>query len=171
MIKNSILVLITSALGLGLLPIAPGSFGALLGVGMHLLASYFVPIQFQQVSFIALFLSVYIAGHMLVPWSQTYWQNMDPKNFVLDEVAGYLLIPIFFNYGSILNSKFSEVKTWKVALIGFILFRIFDIFKLIPPAKWIDTNMHSAWGVMLDDLVSAGYAVLVIYICKQIGIL
>jgi phosphatidylglycerophosphatase A len=48
-------------------------------------------------------------------------------------------------------------------IIGFILFRIFDIFKLIPPAGYIDKNYHGGWGVLLDDLVSAAYAAVILY--------
>jgi len=39
---------------------------------------------------------------------------------------------------------------------------VFDILK-IPPARQIDRNMHGGWGVLLDDLVSSGYALGVLY--------
>jgi phosphatidylglycerophosphatase A len=76
----------------------------------------------------------------------------------LDEVAGYLLIPILFRNGEL----------WKIAIWGFFLFRLFDIFKLIPPTRYIDQKIHGPWGILLDDLVSAGYAVLIMYLLTYI---
>ena len=153
-IKNYIYVAIGSAFGLGLSPFFPGTCGALAGVLSHVLIVLFLPDKMQWPALVAVFALVCIANNVLTPWAQEYWQCRDPKNFVLDEVAGYLLVPILFRYGQL----------WKVVLWGFVLFRIFDIFKLIPPARQIDENMHGAWGILLDDLVSAGYAALVMYL-------
>ncbi len=151
--KNYLYIAISSAFGLGLSPIAPGTLGALSGVFFHIVIVLFLPIKMQWLSLVAVFMLVCTANHLLTPWAETYWQCSDPKHFVLDEVAGYLLIPIIFRGGEL----------WKVALWGFFLFRIFDVFKLIPPAKYIDRNMHGPWGILLDDLVSAGYAALIMY--------
>ena len=150
--KNFWYVFIGSAFGLGLLPVAPGSFGALLGVGAHVLIALGLPGPWQVPALVAALLLVCVANHLLTPWAEAYWRCEDPKNFVLDEVAGYLLIPILFRQGQL----------WQVAVWGFLLFRIFDIIK-IPPARQIDQKMPGAWGILLDDLVSAAYVVLVLY--------
>lgn len=149
-------VAIGSGLGLGLSPIAPGSFGTLLGVLFHVLIVLFLPANMQLTTLVVVFILVCMASNVLIPGAEEYWQSKDPKNFVLDEVAGYLLIPILFRQGQL----------WRVVLWGFLLFRIFDIVK-IPPARQINENMHGPWGVLLDDLVSAGYAVLVMYFLNK----
>jgi phosphatidylglycerophosphatase A len=151
-IRNYIYITIGSAGGLGLSPIMPGTFGALLGVFFHLLTASFLPGEFQRISLIIFFVLVCAANHLLTPWAETYWKCRDPGQFVLDEVAGYLLVAILFRDGEL----------WKIIVWGFILFRVFDIIK-IPPARQIDRNFHGPWGILLDDLVSAGYAVGVMY--------
>ncbi|MDM8525753.1 phosphatidylglycerophosphatase A [Desulfococcaceae bacterium HSG8] len=151
-------IAVASALGTGLSPIFPGTFGALTGVLAHVLIVCFLPVNMQWGTLVVLFILVCTANHLLTPWAEAYWQCKDPKQFVLDEVAGYLLIPILFRYGQL----------WKVVLWGFLLFRVFDIFKLIPPARQIDQKMRGSWGILLDDLVSAGYAVLVMYFIYRI---
>ncbi|QTA91986.1 Phosphatidylglycerophosphatase A [Desulfonema magnum] len=158
-IKNFVYIAIGSALGLGLSPFFPGTFGASAGVLFHVLIVFFLPVKIQWAALVFVFILVCSANHVLTPWAEDYWGCKDPKYFVLDEVAGYLLIPILFRYGQL----------WKVVLWGFLLFRVFDIFKLIPPARQIDQNMHGAWGILLDDLVSAGYAVLVMYLIYWLG--
>ena len=96
----------------------------------------------------------------ITPWAVAYWKDEDPGNFVLDEVAGYLVVPILFRGGDL----------YQVALWGFLLFRVFDIVK-IPPARQIDQNLHGPWGIVLDDLVSGAYAALALYALSWLGVL
>jgi phosphatidylglycerophosphatase A len=146
-IKDAVFLFVASACGLGLMPVAPGSFGALLGVAIHLACVRWVAPGYQLLAlFVALF-AVSAAHYALTPWAQRHWRDDDPGNFVLDEVAGYLVVPIVVRTGPV----------WFVALAGFLLFRVLDIIK-IPPASQIDQTMHDAWGVLLDDLVSGLYA-------------
>jgi phosphatidylglycerophosphatase A len=151
-------VFIGSACWLGLLPVAPGTFGALLGVLMHVLTVILFPHSLQIVALILAFLLVCASHFLLTKWAEEYWQCNDPQNFVLDEVAGYLLVPILFHHGHL----------WQIALWGFLWFRLLDIIKL-PLARQIDRSMHGAWGILLDDLVSAGYAVLVLFALMWVG--
>ena len=146
--RNNFCLFIGTAFGLGLSPIMPGTFGALLGVVFHVSIVLFLPSNYHLMLLMIVFLSVCVANHILFPWAKEYWQNTDSEHFVLDEVAGYLFVPILFQQG----------KFWPVVIWGFILFRFFDIIKM-PIAKQIDQKMHNAWGVILDDLVSAIYAV------------
>jgi len=155
---NRIKLLIGTACGLGLIPLAPGTFGTLLGVAAHIAIVFFLPESIQIAALVAALLLVSYANHVLTPWASDYWQSEDPRQFVLDEVAGYLIVPIFFHTGEL----------WQIALWGFILFRIFDIVK-IPPARQIDRKMHGAWGILLDDIVSAGYAVAGMHFLLWIG--
>lgn len=151
-------VAVGSALGLGLSPIAPGSCGALLGVLVHVAVFLWLPPQWRLPALVAAFVAVCVLHCVLTPWAQSYWQEQDPKHFVLDEVAGYLLVPILFHQGQL----------WQIALLGYLCFRILDIIK-VPPARQIDRKLHGAAGILLDDLVSAGYAVLILYLLWWLG--
>jgi len=150
--------MIGSAFGLGLCPIMPGTCGALTGVFFHILIVWLLPSNFHLIGLVIIFVSVCIANHVLYPWAKEYWLSKDPKHFVLDEVAGYLFVPILFRHGDF----------WPTVIWGFVLFRIFDIIKL-PIARQIDQKVHNAWGVILDDLVSAIYAVLTLLMISWIG--
>ncbi len=158
-LKNGVYAAIASALGLGLSPVLPGTAGALLGVAFHVGVVLMLPQAFHLPGLVFIFFLVCAANHLLSDWAESYWQCQDPGHFVLDEVAGYLLIPILFREGEL----------WKVVLWGFVLFRIFDVFKLIPPAGYIDRNIHGPWGILLDDLVSAAYAALILYVIHWFG--
>ncbi|MBF0232174.1 MAG: phosphatidylglycerophosphatase A [Desulfamplus sp.] len=158
--SNTTKIIIGSAFGLGLIPIMPGTFGALLGVIVHLLIIFFLPIKLQYVCLIIFFLMVCIANHVLTPWAVDYWKSKDPKQFVLDEVAGYLVVPMLFQGSNLLTS----------VLLGFVLFRVYDIIKL-PIARQIDRNLHGPFGILLDDIVSGIYASITLYILLWLGII
>ena len=157
--KKKIAIFLGSGCGLGLSPILPGTCGALLGVVFHVMIVTLLPADFHLQALVFIFIIACAANNILTPWAEAYWGENDPGHFILDEIAGYLFIPILFREGEL----------WKVVLWGFILFRIFDIFKLIPPARLIDEQLHGAWGILLDDLVSAGYAALFMYFIYWFG--
>lgn len=124
-----------------------------MGVVIHLSIAYLIAPQYHRLLLIVAFIMVSLAHFLLNDWAEAYWQEHDSKHFVLDEVAGYLIVPIFFNIG----------QPWQVALWGFLLFRILDIIK-VPPARQIDRQMKNACGVLLDDVISAFYAIAIMYI-------
>ena len=159
-IREKLALFASTAGGFGLLPGAPGTWGTIPGVLIHMtIAQVFAP-QYQAAALISVFLCTCALSYFLTPWAQRYWNTKDPGRFVLDEVAGYLLVPILFRHGEL----------WQIALWGFLFFRLFDIIKP-PPARQIDTAMKSAWGVLLDDLVSSFYTVAALYLIMKIGYL
>lgn len=149
---------IGSAFGLGLSPVAPGSFGALLGVAYAVAVLLYLPLPARPWAIGAGLVAVIAANHFLTPWAVEYWKQEDPSHFVLDEIAGYLMVPLLLPQGSL----------WEVGLFGFVLFRVFDVIK-IPPARQIDRDMHGSWGIVLDDLVSGAYAALVLYLVRWLA--
>ena len=63
----------------------------------------------------------------------------------------------------IANHLLENLSAWWVYVVGFFLFRYFDIFK--PKlAKWADEKLENAWGVMLDDVFAGLYAAIILYI-------
>ena len=174
--KDKICLFFASAFGLGLMPVAPGSFGALLGVGMHVAVALWTPPQYQLGALLVCLVAVCAAHFVLTPWAQKYWDDPDPGHFVLDEVAGYLVVAILLintpavtviNHMSIgPATELEPAPLWFVAAAGFFVFRVFDIIKL-PGARYIDRNWHGAWGVLLDDIVSGLYASGVVWLAAR----
>ncbi len=144
--------LLATAFGLGLSPIAPGCFGALLGLAWHL-AAWYLGARGSDLRVWCLFGAVLFSAihYWLTPWAQKYWHDSDPGHFVLDEVVGYLCVPVF---------SIEAPNLWYI-LLGYVLVRVFDIIKL-PGARYIDRNIHTASGVLFDDVVSAIYAAIVL---------
>ena len=151
-VRDVIRVFVGSGFGLGLAPVAPGSFGALLGLAWHAFAfrSGWRPVDVRVwcLTGAVLFAAVH---YILTPWAQRYWRDPDPRHFVLDEIVGYLCVPVF---------AVDFVYWWQLAA-SFLVFRVFDAIKL-PGARYIDRNIHNAHGVLFDDVVSAAYAALVV---------
>ncbi|MDD4101241.1 MAG: phosphatidylglycerophosphatase A [Kiritimatiellae bacterium] len=152
-LKDKFCLFAATALGLGLAPIAPGTFGTLLGVAAHVAVVKCIAEPHQHTLLLMIFTAVCIAHFMLTPWALARWNDDDPGHFVLDEVAGYLIVPLLVKTGPL----------WFVVIAGFLLFRFFDIIK-VPPARQIDRDMHGAWGILLDDLVSGLYAAGLVYL-------
>jgi len=80
----------------------------------------------------------------------------DPGAIVIDEVAAQLLVLI---------ATPAEPLAWSMA---FVLFRIFDIWKPWP-VRWADRRVIGGFGIMLDDLLAAVYAFLVLSVLLAIG--
>jgi phosphatidylglycerophosphatase A len=151
-------LLIASAFGLGLSSIAPGTCGALLGVAAHIAVVLLIPGSLHYPVLLLVFVATCAAHFALTPWAQRYWNELDPSHFVLDEVAGYLAVPLLIK----------SAELWQVVVWGFLLFRAFDIIK-IPPARQIDQKMHGAVGILLDDLVSAVYAAVFLLLLTRVA--
>jgi len=107
------------------------------------------------------FTSIYIQGS----------KEQDPKEVVIDEVVGQMLVIILGSFSVILafSTKLPEhfdatiIDFVCLFLLPFILFRIFDIVKPWP-INWLDQNIKGAWGVMVDDVAAAIFAVVVHYV-------
>lgn len=140
-----------SAAGLGLIPVAPGSFAALLGVAADAAVSLALPVGAHRPAILALLVAVTAAHVALTPWAVRFWRDEDPGHFVLDEVAGYLVTALLFRAAP-LGARLA---------LGFLLFRVLDIVK-VPPARQVDRHLHGPLGIVLDDVISGAYAALVL---------
>lgn len=123
--------------GSGLSPFAPGTFGTLAAIPLYWLLSFFSWPVYFVVTGIAFILGVYVSGIV----SRDLGEH-DYKGIVWDEVVGYLL------------TMFLIPKGWLWTLAGFVLFRIFDIWKPWPIA-WVDARVKGGMGIMLDDVIAA----------------
>lgn len=131
----------SSALGLGLAPMAPRTFGTLGGVAIAWGLSG--SSNFLLYALLAA-LGLYVLGRIVEPWVEAR-AGADPDFFVLDEVVGYL-VAIAWTGG----------PTPLALLAAFVLFRFFDIIKP-PPAQRLE-RVRGGDGLLLDDLVAGAYA-------------
>jgi len=131
--------------GLGLAPKAPGTFGTFSALPfIFLTAQYGIVIQLIT----ALVISV--VGIWLCGKTADDVGVHDHGAIVWDEVAGYYITMI----GAVIN--------WQTLLVGFLLFRFFDILKP-GPIKWLDKKVSGGFGIMIDDVLAGIFSL----ICLQ----
>ncbi len=137
--------------GAGLAPRAPGTVGTLVALPLAW--------ALRAVDSDALFAAVIVALIVVGAWaSEVTGRHIgvsDHGAIVIDEVAAFLLV-LFF----------TGDELWRQAF-AFALFRLFDIAKP-PPIGYVDAMLKGGVGVMLDDLMAAGYTLLVLAICERI---
>jgi len=122
--------------GTGLAPQAPGTFGTLATLPFILLTAS------QNLSVkITILLIICVCGIWLCGQSARALGSHDHGSIVWDEIAGFYLTMLFCSVN------------WKTLMLGFVLFRIFDIIKPWP-IKYLDKHVHGGLGIMLDDIVA-----------------
>ncbi|MFB0979548.1 MAG: phosphatidylglycerophosphatase A [Alteromonadaceae bacterium] len=127
--------------GSGLLPKAPGTYGTLAAIPLYLLLAP-TSMNFYLVVVILMSISgIYICGKAAEDAGVH-----DHGAIVWDEIVGFLI------------TMFLVPLSWQSVVVGFVLFRIFDIFKPWP-ISFIDKNVHGGLGIMVDDIL-AGLAAL-----------
>lgn len=134
-------------MGLGLIPLAPGTFGALGGLGIgYLIKLYTVEPNIYLIILIIIFTlsGVYSSNKIIPEWGK------DPSRIVIDEVVG-MWISMLFIPNSIL-----------IMLTAFVLFRLFDIFKPLFIRKF--ELFPRGWGIMLDDIAAGCVANIVLQV-------
>ena len=138
--------MVSLGLGSGLAPVAPGTAGSALAA----LLAYPLMMQawwLQLTAIVLCFLVGWWASHQ----SGIALGKTDHGAIVIDEFAG-MWITLFL--------VFPDPKTW---LLGFLLFRLFDIFKPWP-VRWAEQRFRGGLGVMLDDVLAGIYAALTLHL-------
>jgi phosphatidylglycerophosphatase A len=159
------LALAIATCGVGYLPLAPGTWGSLLAVGIYLMLHRFsfpyahaAPSDIRQNYIIQLFTItvVTIVGTWAASRTERVSKTKDPSKVVIDEVAGQLIALLAVRVGVWNINDF----WWLVS--AFILFRFFDIVKPYPARKM--ESLKGGLGIMADDLVAGVYAAIVVAI-------
>ncbi len=143
---------IASGFGFGYSPFAPGTVGAALACAI--LWGYVRLFDIQnntsfQLSFLLLIITTSLLGVWAIKNLQNDWGE-DPSKVVIDEMVGVWI-----------NLLFVPLNTHTI-LIGFILFRFFDIFKPLGIKRM--EAIKNGWGVLLDDVLAGVYGNLVLQI-------
>ncbi|HEX6976039.1 MAG TPA: phosphatidylglycerophosphatase A [Vicinamibacterales bacterium] len=124
----------------GYFPIAPGTVGSAAGLLFYLLVWY----TGSPIVEVGLIVGLFAAGVWAGTISERYFGGVDPGPIVMDEVVGMLITLAFIPVGL------------SGALAGFVLFRIYDVFKPYPAGRF--EKLHGGLGVMADDAMAAVYA-------------
>ena len=129
--------------GSGLSPVAPGTAGSLVALLPWLLLR-----ELDWRFYLVIVIAMFAVGVWACQWVVARLRIDDPSFVVWDEFVGQwiALIPLVV-----------MPRSWLWIFAGFILFRIFDIWKPWP-VSWADRDVEGGLGVMLDDLIAGLYA-------------
>lgn len=137
--------------GSGLARKAPGTWGTLVAFPMY---AYLAP-RLSDMMFLLLLIWAFALGIWVCDKTGKALGIADYSGIVWDEIVAFMLVLFFTPPG------------WVWSLLAFALFRFFDIIKP-QPIKYFDSHWHGGLGVMFDDLLAAGYAVLCLALIKSV---
>ncbi|HEV2386160.1 MAG TPA: phosphatidylglycerophosphatase A [Candidatus Acidoferrales bacterium] len=162
--KSRAALALATVAGLGRVPLVPGTFGSLAGLGVALLIARLTA---SGPGISRGFLAAYLLANAAIAgagvWAASraadYLGHKDPPAVVIDEVSGQMIA---------LAGHLAGVAAvnWKSLAAGFILFRGFDILKPFPArrAEWLP----GGWGVMADDWIAGCYAAIVLWAIRML---
>jgi phosphatidylglycerophosphatase A len=133
---------IALGMGSGLCPKAPGTMGSLVVVPLCMLLLYLPDYITMMLCVLTLLVGTYAASV-----TEKDMGMHDNSAIVIDEFLGMFISVLFFP------------PLWYLALLAFVLFRVFDILKPFP-IGYIDKRVKGGLGVMLDDVLAGLYALL-----------
>jgi phosphatidylglycerophosphatase A len=136
--------------GVGRAPLAPGTVASALTIAVLWL---FAP---TPVVLAALFVAVTVVGTWAAGEAEhALSRGKDPGAIVVDEVAGMTL------------SMLAVPLTPAAAVVGFVLFRVFDVVKPFPAN--VSQRLPGGVGVMADDLIAGLYALILLVLARRVG--
>ena len=147
--KSNFYKSISTCFGLGYISPFPGTLTSFLTVVIIWLIQKYFGFQITLTCIFFITLLGYIAIEKDVN------KKSDPKEIVIDEFIGQSLVLVFLPL------------TYQNYILGFILFRFFDIYKPMP-INYFEKKYQNAFGIIFDDIIAAVYALLAIYIINNI---
>jgi phosphatidylglycerophosphatase A len=137
--------------GAGLAPVAAGTFGTLV--------AWPIAWALREAGSDGVYLAVTALVFAVGVWAADVTARdlgvADHGAIVVDEIAAFLFVLFFVE------------PTWIAELAAFVLFRLFDIVKP-PPIREVDARVKGGFGVMADDVLAAGYTLLVLAIARRV---
>ncbi|MGY8813934.1 MAG: phosphatidylglycerophosphatase A family protein [Gammaproteobacteria bacterium] len=137
-------------LGSGYMPKAPGTMGTVVGVVLYLILY-----KLAWFYYLALVILLFLIGIWICGVTARELQVHDHPSIVWDEIVGYLVTMIFAPAG------------WWWILLGFVLFRLFDIFKPWP-INLLDKHIKGGLGIMIDDLIAGIFSLTLLQLIAYI---
>ena len=134
---------------IGYCPVAPGTLASAAGVGLAFL------LRDQPAFYVLAAVLVTVLGLLSAGVVEKIEGRKDPGCIVIDEVAGMMI------------SLFALPLSWPVMLVGFFLFRAFDMFKIYPANRLED--MGGSVGIMSDDIAAGVYTNIVLQVALRLA--
>jgi phosphatidylglycerophosphatase A len=137
--------------GSGLAPVAPGTFGTLVAIPLAIALRD----RFDDLGYALAVVVLFVVG---IGVSQVTARDLgvaDHGAIVWDEVVAFLAVLFFVG------------DDWRWVAVAFVLFRFFDIVKP-PPIRAVDARLKNGFGVMADDLLAAGYTLLLLAVLRRV---
>jgi phosphatidylglycerophosphatase A len=140
--------------GIGMAPIAPGTFGSITAWIIFVYLSHFI----SMINMLILTILFFILSIWICSEASKDLENKDHKSIVIDELVGMwiALLPVLV----IANSQYERTV---YALAALILFRFFDILKPFP-ISYFDKNYKNGFGIVIDDVISGLIAIIPSYL-------
>lgn len=143
--------LLAFGFGSGCAPKAPGTFGTLMALPFYLLLST-LPVA----AYVGVLVLAFVAGIWICERTSRALGVHDHGGIVWDEFVGLWL------------TLCAVPLSWQAVLAGFVLFRVFDIWKPWP-IGWLDRKVSGGFGIMLDDVVAGLYAAILMQMAVYLG--
>lgn len=144
-------IILATGFGSGYSPIAPGTAGTLVAVPIYIFLSFYC--QVNLLVYLTITIVVIVVGSIAAHRAGKHFGLIDAGHIVIDEIAGFLvtmtLIPL----------------SWPSLILGFALFRVFDIWKPWP-ASYFDRSVANGFGVVMDDVAAGCYALAILHALK-----
>ena len=137
---EKLIVFIATGCYSGMIPKAPGTWGSVFAI-----VPWFFCRTLSPGPYLILIALLFGIGVLAAGSAEKILDKPDPGCIVIDEIVGMFITLAFAP---------NHPAAW---LLGFLLFRIFDITKPYP-VSWFDTNMHGGLGIMMDDVIAGLYA-------------
>jgi len=136
--------------GVGCSPVAPGTLGTLVAIPVYYFLSN-ISSPIYEITLIGFFfLSVWISEN-----AEIFFGKKDDQRIVIDEMMGFLITMLWVP------------KTIRFIIIGFLLFRFFDILKPFPIRR-LERRLKGGFGVVWDDVMAGVYANVILQIIGRI---
>lgn len=136
--------------GSGAVPVGPGTVGTLLAVPFYLLLR-----QLSLAHYIAAVLLITILAIFISEKVSRDIGEHDHPGMNIDEFVGFFVTMI------------AAPPAWQWIIVGFVLFRLFDIFKP-PPISWVDRHVGGGFGMIFDDILAGIFALVVMQLLSLI---
>ena len=150
---NRFILLLATGFGVGYSPIAPGTSGTLVAIPVYYFLSNILSPLYEITLVGFFFLSVWVSEN-----GERFFGKKDDQRIVIDEIMGFLITMLWVP------------KTLLFVIIGFFLFRFFDILKPFP-IPGLEKGFKGGFGIVLDDVVAGVYANIILQIISYYFIL
>lgn len=148
---NHLIMAIATGLYVGKIPKAPGTWGS-----MAALLPWLAIKDLSLAAYLGVVLATFIVGFFAAGSAEKILDRPDAGPIVIDEIVGMFIT---------LTLAPSHPGAW---LLGFLLFRLFDITKPFP-VSWFDRHIHGGIGIMMDDVIAGLYACVALQLLWQLG--